>query len=417
MNIEIFKNPLTGAVDSVPSKSVAHRAIICALLSKSVCEISPIDMSDDMKATINAAVAFGAEYKYHNRVLVIDSRNAFNASVAKIDCYESGSTMRFITAVAATMGITTEFIGHGRLPERPMTDFYDLFKSHGAVLSSDHLPLTSSGKLKPGVYEIGGNVSSQYITGLLLALATLDGDSEIVLTTPLQSEGYVDITIDVQRKFGVIIDKTGKGYRIKGGQQYCADKFNVEGDWSQAAFFLCAGAVCGDLKVNNLYLDSLQGDREIFNILRRMGADIAEEADGIRCKKSTLAGAELDVSQVPDLVPAIAMAAAFANTKTRIYNAERLRIKESDRIKSTCAALESFGCKTEEFSDGFYIMPSELHSGTVDCANDHRIAMAYSMMSSRLGGRINGCECVKKSYPDFYADFEKIGGKYSVIDR
>ena len=417
MNIEICKSRLLGTVDAVPSKSVAHRAIICALLSKSVCEISPIDMSDDMKATINAAVAFGAEYKYDNRVLVIDSRNAFNSPVAKIDCYESGSTMRFITAVAAAMGITTEFTGHGRLPERPMTDFYDLFTKHGAKLSSNHLPLTVSGKLMPGVYEIGGNVSSQYITGLLLSLATLDGDSEIVLTTPLQSEGYVDITIDVQRKFGVIIEKTEKGYKIKGGQRYCADRFNVEGDWSQAAFFLCAGSVCGDLKVDNLYLDSLQGDREIFNILKRMGADIIVEADGIRCKKSALIGAELDVSQVPDLVPAIAMAAAFASSKTKIYNAARLRIKESDRIKSTCAALESFGCKTQEFSDGFYIIPSDMHSGNVDCANDHRIAMAYSMMSSLLGGKINGCECVRKSYPDFYVDFEKIGGKYSVIDR
>ncbi len=416
--LQITPAALKGTIAAVPSKSESHRAILCALLSKGKCVLSPIDLSDDIKATLGAAQALGASYTYENGVLTLDASLALQTKTAKIDCCESGSTLRFMLAIAAGLGIETEFTGKGRLPQRPITCFYDLFGTHGAALSADHLPLRTTGRLTGGEYRIRGDISSQFITGLLFVLPVLKDDSRIILTTPLESKGYVDMTIRVLNRFGILIETLPDGYSIKGGQTYRPTDYQIEGDWSQAAFFLSAAALGGEITLTGLKSDSAQGDREIFDIMRRFGAQITETASGVTCKAAALRGITVDASQIPDLVPAIAVTAAMAKGQTVIHGAERLRIKESDRIQSVCAGLQRLGCDVVEKPDGMVITGSPLHTGIIDCENDHRIAMAFTMLlSAAQGGFLSGYRCINKSYPLFFEDVKRLGGNLHVLDR
>ena len=417
--LRITPASLYGTVAAVPSKSDTHRAVICALLSKNRCRIHPVDLSMDIRATIGAAEAFGAVCAYENRTLTIDAGNAFAGKHFTVDCGESGSTLRFLLPVSAAMGCTTEFTGRGRLPQRPIDLFYTLFQDHGATMSAPHLPLTISGRLQPGHYTISGNVSSQFITGLLLTLPLLPGDSVLTLSSPLQSSGYVDLTLQCMQKFGVHVAAHDKYYVIPGNQQYICADYTVEGDWSQAAFFLAAGATGGDVTVSGLSLQSVQGDKHIFGLLRQFGADIQAIHEQIRCVRAPLSGIDIDASQIPDLVPALAVIAAFAEGETNIYNAARLRRKESDRIQTTCDALQALGCRVQQFADGMKITGTPLTGGMIDCCNDHRIAMSMSVAASgaQSGSVLQGYSCVQKSYPDFFKDFQSIGGQCDVIDR
>lgn len=421
--MQINPSPLCGEIAAIPSKSDAHRAIICALLSRSVCKISPIIHSDDIMATVSAAEALGAKCTVCGNVLTVDSSDIIKRGErTQIDCNESGSTMRFMLAAAAALGANADFDGSGRLPQRPITDFYELFPAHGATLTQNHLPTTLSGALACGEYKISGKVSSQFITGLLLALPILPGDSRITLTTTLESKPYVDLTLSVMRKFGVVATEDEHGYVIPGNQQYKCDSYTVEGDWSQAAFFLAAGAIGGDIAMSGLTLDSVQGDKQIFDIIKRFGGNIYAEGDKIISQKGSLCGIEVDASQIPDLVPIIAVLAANARGVTRIYGAARLRYKESDRIKTVIAALKAFGVEVTEHDDGMeitgklrYIMDSD-----VDCANDHRIAMAFAVMAAYSDmvniGKLKGHKCVSKSYPDFFEDFAMLQKGVSLSD-
>lgn len=413
--MQINPSPLCGGIAAIPSKSDAHRAIICALLSRSVCKISPIINSDDIMATVSAAEALGAKCTVNGDVLTVDSTDIIKSGErTRIDCHESGSTLRFMLATAAALGANADFDGSGRLPLRPITDFYELFPNHGAALSNDHLPTTLSGALACGEYKISGSVSSQFITGLLLALPILRGDSRITLTTALQSKPYVDLTLSVMRKFGVNAFEDERGYVIPGGQQYKCESYTVEGDWSQAAFFLAAGAIGGDIRMSGLRLDSVQGDKRIYDIIKQFGGNIYEDGEFIISQKGALSGIEVDASQIPDLVPIIAVLAANAKGTTRIYGAERLRYKESDRIKTVLAALSAFGIDTKERDDSMEITGKPLYcmDSDVDCANDHRIAMAFAVMAAYSDienlGKLKGHKCVSKSYPDFFDDFAKL---------
>lgn len=415
----IKKGRLCGEIGAIPSKSDAHRAIICALLSRSVCKISPIIDSKDIFATIKATQALGAVCTVDGDTLTIDSTNLkTDADNITIDCVESGSTLRFMLAVAAALGANVDFVGQGRLPMRPIDDFYNLFPKHGATLSCNHLPLTLRGKLTAGDYEIGGNISSQYITGLLLSLPILHQSSRITLTTKLESKPYVDMTLGVMKRFFVDVIEDEKGYVIPENQSYSACDYTIDGDWSQAAFFLTAGAVGGNIKMSGLRLDSTQGDREIFEIIKKFGGNIYEENGYIVSKKGELCGTDINAEQIPDLVPIIAVMAAFSKGTTKIYGAGRLRYKESDRIKSVTAALKSFGADVTETDDGMIINGDPeiktMHSGKVECCNDHRIAMAFSVMAAYIvDSEIIGHECVSKSYPNFFDDFNRLlkGGK------
>lgn len=389
---------LNGTVTMPPSKSAAHRALACFFLAGGG-SVEPIIDSKDMKAMQQAI-------------------SALQNGEDTVDCIESGNTLRFMLPVAAALGKNVTFIGSGRLPERPIGDYLRLFPEHGVKCVSDgKLPVTIEGKLTGGRYEIAGNISSQYITGLLLALPILEEDSEIVLTTKLESKPYVDLTVKVLSDFGVAVEETEYGYFVKGNQKYIQRDYTVESDWSQAAFFLAAGAIGGDVTLKGLRADSAQGDKEIVEIIRRFGADIEINESGIRCRKSALHGTEIDVTDIPDTVPAIAVTAAFAEGKTVITGAERLRYKESDRIESVVTNLKKMGVQVEETRDGMIITGSAVHGALLDGYNDHRIVMAFSIAALFASGEteITQADSVNKTYPAFFEDYNRLGGKANVI--
>ena len=275
-----------------------------------------------------------------------------------------------------------------------------------------------SGKLKNGNFEVNGDVSSQYITGLLMALASLEGDSAVVLKTPLQSKPYVDMTVKVLDDYGVKVRETDFGYLIKGSQTFKQMNYVVEGDWSHSAFFLSAGAIGGDVTVTGIDMNSTQGDKAIIDVLKSFGADIEINENGITAKKSELTGTVVDAENIPDLVPMIAVTAAFANGTTVIKNAERLRFKESNRIESVVANLKLMGADVTETPDGMIINGGRpLHGAELHGYNDHRIVMAFSVAGANAEGEtvIDDMESINKSYPSFFEDYKKIGGKSECL--
>ena len=399
--VKLAKSSLFGEITLPPSKSVTHRALICSFLAGGG-NVFPLSESNDMKATKGVLKEL-----------------AQNSDKAALNCIESGSTLRFAVPLAAALGANAVFTGEGRLPQRPIDEFLRLLPSHGVECeSAGSLPLSISGRLESGVYEIAGNVSSQYITGFLLALPILNGDSKIVLTTPLQSKPYVDITLQVMRDYGVVAEETDYGYFVPGNQKYKIRDYSVECDWSQAAFFLAGAAISGDVTLLNMNLNSAQGDKEIISVLKRFGADIETDEMSVRCKKSALKGICVNVENIPDAVPAIAAAAAYASGKTVICGGERLRIKESDRIASVVYNLSALGVDAKETSDGMIIYGGKpLRAAKMKSFNDHRIVMAFSAAALGVNGEceIDGAQSINKTYPSFFDDYNKLGGKANVI--
>ncbi len=398
---KIQKSNISGTVQVPPSKSAAHRALICSFLAGGG-NVSPLIDSNDMQATLGVI-------------------SALQDDKPIADCIESGSTLRFMIPVAAALGKTVKFVGRGKLPERPIGDYLRLLPEHGVKCDcTGTLPLTVSGKLTPGRFEIAGNVSSQYITGLLLALPILDGDSEIVLTTELQSKPYVDMTVKVMADFGVKVEERENLYFIPGNQIYKKRDYTVEADWSQAAFFMVAGALFGDVTLTGLDVNSTQGDKKIADILKKFGADVAVNNDRVVVKKSQLHGIEINATDIPDMVPSLAVAGIYASGKTVITGAQRLRYKESDRIESIVYNLKKLGAYVEETADGMIITGSTLHAANMKGFNDHRIVMAMTVAATGVDGlsTIDDAQSINKSYPDFFNDFNSIGGNANVfIDR
>lgn len=420
-NVKYLPYTPSGTVTAPPSKSDVHRAIICAALSGGVCTITPVALSNDIKATIGCVEALGAKTSIEKDVLTVDGTDIFKNKTATLDCIESGSTLRFLIPVAAAGGIDAEFIGSGSLVTRPIGLYNDILPDKGVTLDNDNgLPLKISGKLKAGVFKVPGNISSQFISGLLFALPLLRGDSDIILTSPIQSAGYINMTIRTMEKFGIEVDVTDTGWHVRGSQHYIPSDYKTDGDWSQAAFYLVSGAINGEITVNNLNTDSKQGDRRIAELLREFGANVIQEADSATVKKSKLSAIEINASQIPDLVPALAVCAAFAEGITKITNAERLRIKESDRLKSTAALINSLGGNAAELPDGLEITGSKsLIGGTAKGFNDHRIVMSAAVCAA---GSQNPIICtdalsVNKSYPGFFSDYNSVGGKSEIIDQ
>ena len=404
-----------GTVAAPPSKSDVHRAIICAALSKGVCTIAPVALSEDILATIRCVEALGAVTRIENKVLTVDGSGMFRSKTAALDCGESGSTLRFLIPVAAAGGVTATFTGSGRLPERPIGIYTDALPKAGVRCETEGgLPLTVSGTLQSGVFEIPGDVSSQFISGLLFALPLLPRDSRIVLTTPVQSVGYINMTIRTMAKFGIEIGVMDNGWYIRGKQRYVPSDYRTDGDWSQAAFFLTAGAVGGDVTVTGANIDSAQGDRRIAAILRDFGAEVRQDGGTVRVISRPLRAIVIDASQIPDLVPVLAVCASFAQGTTRIFNAARLRIKESDRLRTTAALLNSLGGNVKELPDGLEITGvPQLAGGSADGCNDHRIVMSAAVCAACSAGEITCTDAmsVNKSYPDFYEDYGRIGGQ------
>lgn len=409
-----------GTVNVPPSKSDVHRAIICAAMANGVSRISPVALSNDIKATIGCIKALGADAVLENNVLTVDGTNMYKNKTALLDCGESGSTLRFFIPIAAVGNINATFVGKGKLPQRPIGIFTEALPKAGTVCKTEGgLPLEIKGQLKSGIFEIPGNVSSQFITGLLLALPILEGDSEIVLTSPLESVGYIAMTIRTIKQFGVNIDTTENGWHIKGGQTYKSCDYTTDGDWSQAAFFMVLGAVSGKVTVKGVAKDSTQGDKKCAEILARFGAKVTQLDNEVTVEKGELKAITIDASQIPDLVPVLSVCAAFAEGTTKIINAERLRIKECDRLKATAELLNNLGGKVKELSDGLEITGvSSLKGGNVNGYNDHRIVMSAAVCAARSDEDITAtfAMSINKSYPDFYIDYNSIGGKANVLD-
>ena len=409
-----------GTVNVPPSKSDVHRAIICAAMANGVSRISPVALSNDIKATIGCIKALGADAVLENNVLTVDGTNMYKNKTALLDCGESGSTLRFFIPIAAVGNINATFVGKGKLPQRPIGIFTEALPKAGTVCKTEGgLPLEIKGQLKSGIFEIPGNVSSQFITGLLLALPILEGDSEIVLTSPLESVGYIAMTIRTMKQFGVNIQATEKGWHIKGGQSYKTCDYTTDGDWSQAAFFMVLGAVSGKVTVKGVAKDSTQGDKKCAEILARFGAKVTQLDNEVTVEKGELKAITIDASQIPDLVPVLSVCAAFAEGTTKIINAERLRIKECDRLKATAELLNNLGGKVKELSDGLEITGvSSLKGGNVNGYNDHRIVMSAAVCAARSDEDITAtfAMSINKSYPDFYIDYNSIGGKANVLD-
>lgn len=409
-----------GTVNVPPSKSDVHRAIICAAMANGVSRISPVALSNDIKATIGCIKALGADAVLENNVLTVDGTNMYKNKTALLDCGESGSTLRFFIPIAAVGNINATFVGKGKLPQRPIGIFTEALPKAGTVCKTEGgLPLEIKGQLKNGIFEIPGNVSSQFITGLLLALPILEGDSEIVLTSPLESVGYIAMTIRTMKQFGVNIQATEKGWHIKGGQTYKSCNYTTDGDWSQAAFFMVLGAVSGKVTVKGVAKDSTQGDKKCAEILARFGAKVTQLDNEVTVEKGELKAITVDASQIPDLVPVLSVCATFAEGTTKIINAERLRIKECDRLKATSELLNNLGGKVKELSDGLEITGvSSLKGGNVNGYNDHRIVMSAAVCAARSDEDITAtfAMSINKSYPDFYIDYNSIGGKANVLD-
>ncbi len=410
MRMNIKPHRLSGTVKMPPSKSAAHRNLICAALSKDESLITPYCTSVDIKATVGALNMLGT--------VINETAEGYSLKMgetpesAKIDFYESGSTARFLMPIAAALGVNATMVGRGRLPKRPMKVLCDLLRERGVTVSCDNLPITISGRMTSGVFALPGNISSQYITGIMLAAPLMDGETVIELTSPLQSAGYIDMTISTMARYGIRVEPTEKGWVIPAGQSYRPCNTVTEGDWSTAAFFMSAAAIGGDIKIEGLDVASCQGDMAALDVFAAFGADITLEDNVLHIKKGDLRGITVNAADIPDMVPAIAATAAFAKGDTVIMGAERLRLKESDRIKTTVAALNALGVKAKETDDGMIIRGGAVSGGTVDGANDHRIVMAFSMAASFAEGEsiITDVGASAKSYPEFFKSFRSLEG-------
>lgn len=419
-NVVLEPKMLSGLVAVPPSKSAAHRAVICAALAQGVSVMEPVELSNDIRATIDCVKELGAAVSLIGKRLTIDGKMMFTNTEATLDCGESGSTLRFMIPVVGAGNVKAKFIGHGRLPERPIGIYLECLPKAGVnCVTEGGLPLSINGQLKPGIFEVPGNVSSQFITGLLLALPLLKADSEIVVTSSLESKSYIDMTLSAMYRFGVTAIETENGYKVYGNQSYKPQYLNIEGDWSQAAFFLAAGALGGNISIENLDTASYQGDKAIYQLLRQFGADITINGQVLSCKHNKLNGIEIDAENIPDLVPILAVVAALAEGTTTITGAARLRIKESDRLHAITEGLNKLGADITELPDGLRINGvKSLNGGAVQGYNDHRIVMALSVAATRATEPviITDAESINKSYPSFFEDYNNLGGNANVIN-
>ena len=417
MNLCISPSPLGGELAAIPSKSDAHRVLILAALSRGTTRIEINRLSDDIQTTIDCLCALGAEIRRTSDALIESGISAF-AEHPELNCRESGSTLRFLLPVAAVRGVNARFSGSGRLPERPIGELMEAMRLHGVRFSAEQLPFSIEGKLSGGEYVLPGNVSSQYLTGLLLALPLAKEDSILKLTTKLESAAYVEMTLRTLRSFGAVVEEQDGTYRIPGSQVYRTPGIiRVEGDWSNAAFFLAAGALKSRVRLTGLSKLSPQGDQSILAALTRFGAKVLQSYDVVEVSPGALHGCELDVSETPDLLPILAVLAANAEGETRLVNAARLRYKESDRLTATANLVNALGGSAKELPDGLIVSGGGLCGGTVDGCRDHRIVMSAAIASIACSEPVTilGADAVNKSYPEFFEDFAHLGGNWHVV--
>ena len=414
MTLTITPAKLKGAVTPPPSKSQAHRLLIAAALAEGVSVIHNVAYSQDIDATLRCLTELGAEFDREGDTVTVHGMGANAMSpnrrmtLPRLDCGESGSTLRFLIPIALAVRGGGIFTGRGRLMERPQKPYFDLFEKKGIFYEQKDGVLTVEGRLTSGEYRLPGNVSSQFFTGLLFALPLLDGPSAIIPTTALESEGYIQMTLQAMAQFGVELPATlslPPQYHPQGNQTYSSATAAVEADWSQAGFWYAAKFLGHDVEIEGLNPDSIQGDSVIDIQYEEMGLELGD-----------VGALELDVSVCPDLVPPLAAMAAFrAGETTRLVNAARLRLKESDRLASVTSVLNAMGADVEEGEDFLVIHGKERLKGgvTVDSFNDHRIAMMAAVAATRCEKPVTltGAESVNKSYPDFWKEYERLGGQ------
>lgn len=411
MDIRITPSELNGAVSVPSSKSITHRMLICAGLADGISVIDGVSFSKDIYATISAMQSLGAEFTVNGNSVTVKGIGNKKTEKAVIDCCESGSTLRFMIPVAAALGTTAEFRGQARLPQRPITPYIRELSANGTVFDYNNtMPFTVSGKLKSGKFSLEGDISSQFITGMLFALPLLDGNSEIIMTSRLQSKPYADMTIKCLEKYGIEISETDNGYFIKGNQHFKSYNCKVEGDYSQAAFFFVANAVGNNVEINNLAEESMQGDKKIVEIISSLCYNDIDNKESVF---------SVDAEDIPDLVPILAVLCSLSGYTVSINGIGRLKIKESDRIVSTADMINAIGGSVKAYSDSMLIKPvRKFTGGTIDSYGDHRIVMAAAIAATRATGDvvILNADAVDKSYPDFFNDYNNIGGKANVIN-
>ena len=394
MDITIQPRPLQGHIQIIPSKSQAHRLLICTAFADRETTLICQETNRDIEATVDCLNALGANIQRTETGYTVDPISAIPRE-AVLNCCESGSTLRFLLPIAGALGVDATFQLAGRLPQRPLSPLWEEMERMGCTLTRPTADtIRCQGKLHSGLYTIDGGISSQFITGLLFALTLLDGDSTILITGKLESKPYVDMTQQAIALFGV----NTKDFLIPGGQKYhTPGKIFVEGDWSNGAFWLAANALGSAIDVSNLDSNSKQGDRMIVDILTLLEAGIPT----------------VSARDIPDLVPVLAVAAA-AKQGAVFTDIRRLRLKESDRIASTVAMLGSLGGKAEASENSLTVYSAAFTGGTVDAVNDHRIAMAAAIAATRCVTPVTilGAECVQKSYPKFWEEYARLGGNY-----
>ena len=408
----IKADKLVGELSPPPSKSVLHRYIIASSLAKGISKIENISFSEDIIATIEAMKKLGANIEQKDNYLLIDGSYTFKnlSENIEIDCNESGSTLRFLFPLSIVEENKVLFKGRGKLFKRPMTPYFENFEKYKikhSYINENEILL--EGKLKAGIYEIDGNISSQFITGLLFSLPLLDGESKIMINGKLESSNYINISLDCLSKFGIkIINNSYQEFIIEGNQSYRVGNYRTEADYSQAAFFLVANAIGSNIKINDLSEDSLQGDKKII--------DYISEID----KWSSKGTLVLDGSETPDIIPILSLKAAVSGKKIEIVNVERLRIKESDRLKATVEELSKLNFDLIEKKDSILINSKEdvkvnknEEIVSLSSHSDHRIAMMIAIAATCYDGEIllDNLDCVKKSYPNFWEVFLSLGGK------
>lgn len=425
MKIKIKPGNLKGTIEIPPSKSYSHRAVIAAALAENgkKSKIDNLKFSVDITTTTDIMENWGAEIgRFESALEIIGNGGKVAPRDKYVQCNESGSTIRFLIPVGITSENELVFDGKGKLVDRPLDSYYKIFKEQGLKYETigGKLPLTVNGKLKSGNYEIDGNISSQFITGLLYALPLLEGDSKLIINKNLESKGYVDLTLEILKLAGIeIVNNDYKSFDIRGNQTYKPFNYTVEGDYSQVAFWIVAGIISAnrdnEVKCLHVNKNSLQGDREIIEIVTRMGANLEIFDDYVIVKPSKTKGTVIDISQCPDIGPVLTVLAALSEGETRIINGKRLRIKESDRITSIKTELNKLGGNVSEEGDSLIIQGVEEFRGgvTVNAWNDHRIAMSLAVASTRCEEEIilEEAESVRKSYPHFWDDFVKMGGE------